>query len=73
MDVREWKVEALWYIKRAREWADSPYRREREYAGYIKRFLFGDGEITFDGKNETWQMRKAKRELPMPTNVYMWM
>ena len=71
MTSREWKTQALWYIKRALAWQDSPYRREREYANYIKRFLFGDGEITFDGNNETWKRRKAERTLPMPTNIYM--
>ena len=73
MTTREWKVKALWYIQRARQWRDSPYRREREYADYIRRFLFGDGEITFDGNNDTWKERKKNLELPMPTNVYMYM
>ena len=77
MDLREWKIEALWYIKRAREWSKSPYRQEREYADYIKRFLFGDCKIALDDldfrDNETWQIRKIRRELPMPTNVYLYM
>lgn len=70
--LREWKAEALWFILRAKKWANSPYRQEREYAGYVKRFFFGDGEITFDGNNATWQERKTNRELPMPTNIYLY-
>lgn len=71
-NVRDWKKEALWYILRARDWMGSPYRQEREYARYLKRFFFGDGEITFDGNNETWQERKKNLELPMPTNIYLY-
>ena len=71
MTKREWKVEAYWYIIRAKDWLNSPNRREREYARYIKRFFFGDGEIVFDGNNDVWRMRKVNLELPMPTNIYM--
>lgn len=68
MTKREWKVKVGWYYLRMLEWLDSPYRRDREYAGYVKRFLFGDGEISFD--NEVWKKRKEERALPMPFNIY---
>lgn len=73
MTTREWKVEALWYILRSKEWSKSPYRQEREYADYLRRFFFGDEEISFDGHNEVWKKRKATLDLPMPTNVYLYM
>lgn len=69
---RIWKYEALHYLLRCEKWLNSPYRREQEYANYLKRFFFGDGEITYDGNNETWQNRMKRRELPMPTNVYLY-
>jgi len=72
MTAREWKKEVAIYIFRARKWENSNYRQEREYAAYVKRFLFGDGEF-FDCNNETWKKRKAERSLPMPVNVYLYM
>ena len=72
MTDREWKAKALWYILRARDWANSSSRLEREYAGYVKRFLFGEEEITFDGNNETWKMRRKYQQLPMSTNSYLY-
>lgn len=72
MTKQEWKTQALGYILRAKEWADSPYRQEREYASYLKRFFFGDGEITFNGKNDTWKMRAERLDLPMPANIYLY-
>lgn len=71
MTKQEWRKEALWYILYAKKNLNSKYRQDREYASYVKRFLFGDGEITFDGKNDTWQMRMAKLDLPMPRNIYL--
>ena len=73
MTAREWKKEAAIYIFRARKWENSKYRQEREYAAYVKRFFFGEGNITFEGNNETWKKRKAERSLPMPVNVYLYM
>lgn len=69
MTRRQWLVEVYWYYRKAVEWANSPYRQEREYAGYVKRFLFGDGEISFD--NKVWKARKEARSLPMPLNIYL--
>lgn len=72
MTRREWKVEVYPYYRRMLEWMNSPYRREKEYALYVKRFLFGDGEISiFD--NEVWKKRAEERALPMPANVYLFM
>lgn len=69
----EWKTKALRYILLSQDWANSPYRQEREYAGYVKQFFFGSEEITFDGNNETWQSRKERLELPMSVNAYLYM
>ena len=75
MSRRQWIVEAYLYRRLAIKWANSPYRREQEYAGYVKRFLFGDGEININNdnevwNNEVWKTRKAERALPMPFNIY---
>ena len=70
MSYREWETKVLWYYIKMYEWEDSRYRKEREYANYIKRFLFGDGEIEFL-ENETWKKRAEGRELPMPPLIYM--
>ena len=72
MTRREWRTQALGYILRARKWMESPYRMEREYARYVKRFLFGDGDIVFDGNNETWKIRERYQQLPMPVNAYLY-
>lgn len=72
MDKREWKTQALWYLIRCKNWKNSKYRQEREYAHYLERFFFGDGELSFDCKNETFRMRMERHELPMPTNIYLY-
>ena len=72
MTDREWKTKALGYLIRMKEWRNSPYRQEREYSNYLKRFFFGECEPTLDGKNETWQKRRKMRELPMSTNMYLY-
>ncbi len=69
-EQREWKVEAGRYILMAKKYLDSKYRRDREYGNYVKRFFFGDDEITWDGNNEVWKERKAALQLPMPYNTY---
>lgn len=71
MDKFEWKKEALWYILKCREWENSPYRQEREYSNYVKRFLFNGEEITFDGSNSTFRMRLESRQLPMSPTEYL--
>lgn len=70
MTRKEWKVAVLPHYMRMKQWLDSPYRQEREYAGYVKRFLFGDGEMNFL-TNETWKKRAEERRLPMPANIYL--
>lgn len=69
-EIWNWKVEAGRYIQMATQYINSKYRREREYGRYVKRFFFGDGEITWDGENEVWKERKASLQLPMPYNIY---
>lgn len=51
---------AMW----AESHKDSKYRREREYAGYVDRFLHSDAVV--DGM--TYEHRKDR--LPMPYNLY---
>lgn len=68
MTVREWKIEVYPYYKQMLKLLDSPHRREREYAQYVRRFLFGDVAISFD--NPIWKQRKNDRKLPMPFNIY---
>lgn len=70
MTDREWKVEALWYLVTARKMENSKIRIDREWAGYVKRFFFGEGDWSFDGKNETWQLRKARKVLPLSLTQY---
>ena len=69
MTNREWKTKALWYLLFINNHPSN--RQDNEYAGYLKRFFFGDGDLTFDGNNDTWKMRKERKELPMPRNIYL--
>ena len=76
MKYTEWKSEVVWYLERARSWKNSKYRQEREYANYLLRFFFGTSDVDvtkpWDWSNETWKAVKARQELPMPTNIYLY-
>lgn len=79
MDARDWKVEALRdlqfisKIKKQKEEGDTICRDDADYAGYLERFYFGEGELTYDVKNcEEFQKRKANRDIPMPRNIYLY-
>ena len=61
---REWKLMALRDILSAREKEQSKYRIDREWAGYVKRFFFGDGDW-FDLDCEQWHRRMERQELPL--------
>ncbi|MBQ2392077.1 MAG: hypothetical protein II306_09990 [Clostridia bacterium] len=53
------------YERLYQEYKDSPYRREREYASYLDRYLH-DKNAKVDGK--TYEERQSKK--PMSYNVY---
>lgn len=48
-----------------KEYKTSPYRRLREYAGYLDRFFYSDGVV--DGM----AAKDRVNYLPMPLNVYL--
>jgi len=79
MDARDWKVEALrdlqfiLKIKKQKEAGERVCRDDRDYAGYLERFYFGEGELTYAVKDcEEFQKRKANRNIPMPRNIYLY-
>lgn len=69
-EKREWKKEALWYLIHINKWKDSPYRQEREYAGYVKRFFFGDDEA-WDLDSPVWKEKQERRKLPLSPTEYL--
>lgn len=71
MPRKSWKVLALVYLNCYSRDNKSECRQDREYAGYIKRFFFGDADF-FDLECETWKTRQDARELPMPKNIYLY-
>ena len=52
------------YAEWARKNKESKYRREREYAGYVDRFLHSEESV--DGT----PAKDRKDKLPMPYNMY---
>ena len=70
MEKKMWKVDALWFLDCMNKWKDSPYRQEREYAGYVKRFFFGDDDA-WNLNSLVWKSRKENGELPMSPTVYL--
>ena len=77
MSRGEWKEEALrdilfiHKVQRQREAGEKVSRYDSDYAGYLKRFYFGDDEEAYGGKNKTWTARITNRDIPMPRNIYL--
>lgn len=69
MTEREWNRKAARMYMQMKEELNSPYRRVREHANYVRWFFFRDGEMNF--LNEMWLSRKESRQLPMSYTEYM--
>ena len=54
----DWECKIIRLRIMCKEYCESPYRREREYGGYLKRWF----ETEYDPKEMTE---------PMPYNIYM--
>lgn len=69
MTKREWNYEAFRIVLMMKKDLDSPYRRVREHARYVRHFFFGDGEMDFLN-NEVWISRRESKHLPMSYTEY---
>lgn len=79
MSKRDWKINALrdlqfiLKVKNQKEAGERVCRDDRDFAGYLERFYFGKGELTFDVSNcEEFKKRMADRDIPMPRNIYLY-
>lgn len=65
---KEWKKGALWFIQYARG-LESGGRLDREYAGYVKRFFFGEHDWS-DLQCAEWKRAEEAGLLPMSFNTW---